>query len=102
MSIARIYQHPKSAMQSGRAKTEEWVLEFPPALARKPDPVMGWIGSADPQAQVRLSFATEAEAVAYAVRKNIGYTLELPKTRIVKPKSYSDNFAFGRSENWTH
>ena len=71
MSSARIYQLPKSAMQSGRAKSEGWVLEFPPSEARKPDPVRGWIGSADTQAQVRLTFDTQDEAVAYATRKGI-------------------------------
>ena len=25
---ARIYQRPKNAMQSGKARTQEWVLEF--------------------------------------------------------------------------
>ena len=102
MSTARIYQHPKSAMQSGRANTDEWMLEFPPSVAQRADPVMGWIGSADPQAQVRLKFATQEDAVTYATRRNIAYVLELPRTRAFKPKTYADNFAFGRSENWTH
>ena len=101
MSTARIYQHPKSAMQSGRA-TDEWVLEFPPSEARVADPLMGWIGSADTQAQVRLKFASRDDALAYADREGLAYALELPKTRIFKPKAYADNFAFGRSENWTH
>ena len=102
MSSARIYQLPKSAMQSGRAKSEGWVLEFPPCEARKPDPVRGWIGSADPQAQVRLKFETQDEAVAYATRKGISFAVELPQLRKFKPKAYADNFAFGRSDNWTH
>ena len=34
---ARIYQRPKNAMQSGRAHTNEWMLEFVPAEARKAD-----------------------------------------------------------------
>ena len=66
---ARIYQPPKNAMQSGRAATHEWVLEFEPSSPRRPDPLMGWIGSADTQAQVRLTFPTREEAVAYAERQ---------------------------------
>ena len=66
---ARIYQPPKNAMQSGWAATHEWVLEFEPSSPRRPDPLMGWIGSADTQAQVRLSFPTREEAVAYAERE---------------------------------
>ena len=99
---ARIYQPPKNAMQSGWAATEEWVLEFEPAAPRRPDPLMGWIGSADTQAQVILRFATREEAVAYAERQGLVYDLELPQTRQFKPKAYADNFRFGRMENWTH
>lgn len=99
---ARIYQPPKNAMQSGWAATEEWVLEFEPAAPRRPDPLMGWIGSADTQAQVILRFATREEAVAYAEKRGLAYDLELPQTREFKPKAYADNFRFGRMENWTH
>ena len=99
---ARIYQPPKSAMQSGRAGTDEWELEFEPASPRRPDPLMGWIGSADTQAQVRLSFQTREEAIAYAEKNGIAYDVELPQPRLIKPKAYADNFRYGRIENWTH
>ena len=99
---ARIYQPPKTAMQSGRAATHEWVLEFEPASPKRPDPLMGWIGSADTRTQVRLGFHTLDEAVAYAERNAIAYELELPQERRVKPKAYADNFKYGRIENWTH
>ena len=99
---ARIYQPPKTAMQSGWAKTHEWLLEFIPLSPRRPDPLMGWIGSADTQPQVRLSFATREEAVAYAERNGLSYEIELPQSRRIKPKQYADNFRYGRLENWTH
>jgi hypothetical protein len=99
---ARIYQPPKNAMQSGRAGTHEWALDFEPSSPRRPDPLMGWIGSADTQAQVRLTFATREEAVAYAEKNGIAFDLELPLERHVKPKAYADNFRYGRFENWTH
>lgn len=99
---ARIYQPPKNAMQSGRAATDHWLLEFESDSRRVADPLMGWIGGADTQSQVRLSFPTQAEAVAYAERNGIGYDLELPQARHIKPKAYADNFRFGRKENWTH
>ncbi len=63
---------------------------------------MGWFGSRDTQSQVRLRFPTQDEAVAYATRNAIEYDLELPLTRIRKPKIYADNFKYGRLENWTH
>ena len=34
MPTARIFQHPKNAMQSGRARTLRWTLEFEPAEAQ--------------------------------------------------------------------
>ena len=44
---ARIYQPAKTAMQSGTAKTHQWVLEFAPASEREVDPLMGWTSSSD-------------------------------------------------------
>ncbi len=99
---ARIYRQPKNAMQSGTAGTHEWMLEFEQAERRNPDPLMGWIGSADTQTQVRLRFDSAEEAVAYARRNGVTYQMELPHDRKMKPKAYADNFRFGRSENWTH
>jgi hypothetical protein len=100
---ARIYQQPKTAMQSGRAGTQEWILAFEPESRQRPDPLMGWISGSDTEAsELRLRFDTREEAVAYAEKRGIRYELELPRPRRFVPKSYSDNFRFGRVENWTH
>jgi hypothetical protein len=99
---ARIYQRPKTAMQSGVAGTREWVLDFPPAEPRRADPLMGWIGSADTQAQVSLRFDSREEAVAFAEKRGFAYEVETVRPRHIRPKAYADNFRFGRSENWTH
>jgi len=99
---ARIYQPPKNAMQSGRAGTDEWLLEFEPSERRRADPLMGWSGSADTQAQVRLRFPTKEDALAYAARHGITCEVELPLVRKIRPAVYADNFKFGRAENWTH
>jgi hypothetical protein len=99
---ARIYQPPRNAMQSGRAGTDHWVLEFEPNGRRVADPLMGWIGGAGTQSQIRLSFATRQEAVSYAEREGLAYDLELAHSRQIKPKAYADNFRSGRMENWTH
>jgi hypothetical protein len=99
---ARIFQQPKPATQSGVAGTHDWVLDFEPAAARRADPLMGWTGSADTQAQVRLRFDSRDAAVAYAERNGIAYALEPTPPRRFHPKVYADNFRFGRAENWTH
>ena len=89
---ARIYQPAKSAMQSGRANTRHWLLEFEQSEKRRIDGLMGWTGSADTQAQVRLKFPSRGEAVAYAKKHGIIYDLKEPQARRVRPKSYTDNF----------
>lgn len=99
---ARIYQPPKSAMQSGRAGTDEWVLEFEPNVATRPDPLMGWIGSTDTLSQVQLRFETREEATGFAQARAIPYVVELAQIRQVRPKAYAENFAYARREMWTH
>jgi len=99
---ARIFQQPKTAMQSGIAGTDEWVLDFEPTGRQRQDPLMGWNGGAPTQSQVRLRFPSQADAVAYAERNGLAYDLEIPPVRVHKPKAYADNFKYGRLENWTH
>ena len=100
--LARIYKPAKTAMQSGKAKTHAWVLEFVPASARTIDPLMGWTSSGDMNGQVRLKFETEEEAVSYAERHGIAFELFEPQTPPLILKSYADNFAPGRKQPWTH
>jgi hypothetical protein len=89
---ARIFQKPKNAMQSGRAGTQRWILEFAPAEARKPDPLMGWAGSGDTQRQLRLAFATREAAVAYAEKNGIEVEVMSAPERRLKIQAYADNF----------
>ena len=89
---ARIFQKPKNAMQSGRAGTQRWFLEFAPAEARKADPLMGWAGSGDTQRQLRLSFATRDEAIAYAAKNGIEVEVMPTPVRTLKIQAYADNF----------
>ena len=96
MSKVRINQPTKNAMQSGRGKLGTWVLEHEPGAAKQPDPLMGWIGSSDTKGQVKLCFASRDEAVAFAKRNGLDYTVAEPKVRHIKPKDYSANFAYDR------
>jgi ETC complex I subunit-like protein len=100
--VARIYKPAQTAMQSGPARTKEWVLEFEPDAPREIDPLMGWTSSRDMKQQLRLSFDTKEEAVAYAERCGIAYALSEPKPRRAVRKAYADNFRFGRKGAWTH
>lgn len=93
---AKIYRPAKTAMQSGRAKTHRWLLEFERPTPGRPDALMGWNSMPDTISQVKLSFATREEAVAYAEAKQIPYTIQEPKSAEVKPKAYAENFSFNR------
>ncbi len=92
MPHVRIYQRPKNAMQSGRARTDRWLLEFEPGEAKRPDPLTGWAGSGDTREQVRLSFATSEAAVAYAEKHGLDYTIVPAPPQTLKLQAYADNF----------
>ncbi len=91
MANVRIYQPAKTAMQSGRKKTEKWVLEFEP-VAKQIDPLMGWTSSEDTRNQVRMRFPTKEAAIAFAEKNGLNYRVHEPHARRIKPKSYASNF----------
>lgn len=99
----RIYKPARNAMQSGKGKTGFWILEHEATAPRTADPLMGWTSSADTRQQLKLTFDTKEEAIAYAEREGLAYTVmpEVPAGKVIR-KSYSDNFKFGRTDNWTH
>ncbi|HSZ75170.1 MAG TPA: ETC complex I subunit [Rhizomicrobium sp.] len=99
---ARIYRPAKNAMQSGRALTKKWLLEYEPESKRAPDPLMGWTSSSDMLSQVWLDFDTREEAIAYAEKHGIEYQVFEPHEIRRAPKSYADNFRYDRKVPWSH
>ena len=100
----RIYQPARNAMQSGMARTKDWVLEFPAADPRKIDPLMGWTSSDDTQSQVRLRFDTRKQAEDYARENGLDYVVQEPQQRAlnIRARGYGENFATDRHAPWTH
>ena len=94
---ARIYLPAQTAMQSGRAGSKRWRLEYDAEQAREIDPLMGWTSSADMPQQVSLSFESRDHAVAFAEDRGMPYRVEEPQVRTVRPKAYSDNFLYDRA-----
>jgi hypothetical protein len=97
----------KNAMQSGVANTDTWVLRSAQAGSPHADPLMGWSGGRNTTAQLKLTFASCDEAIAYAQRHGLSYVVQdttsndsvLPRTG----KSYAQNFATHRRGGvWTH
>ena len=101
---ARIYKPARTAMSSGTAKTKDWLLEFVSETPREIDPLTGWTGSRDTQAQVRIRFASREEAEDYAKDKGIEYTVLRPQGRAsnIRAGGYGENFATTRRGSWTH
>ena len=91
MIKAKIYKPTKTAMQSGRRNTKNWLLEFD-TLDTGIDPLMGWQTSKDTMSEVKLEFLSKDQAINYAKKNNIDYYIVEPqKSKIIK-KSYADNF----------
>jgi hypothetical protein len=89
---ARLYQRPKHALQSGRARTGEWLLEFERDDRMRADPLTGWSGSGFTAGQVQLRFATQEAALAYASANGLEVELVPLGPRRLKIQAYADNF----------
>jgi len=96
MARARIYRPAKTAMQSGLARTQKWVLDYEPASPREPDPLMGWATAQDTLNEVHLRFDTLEAAIDFAQKNRLDYAVVEPKERVIRPKSYADNFRYDR------
>ena len=99
---ARIYRPAKTAMQSGKANSQDWVLEFEPESPRQIDPIMGYTSSGDMKSQIHMRFDTRDDAVAYATRNGIAFRVAEPKESKRRRVAYADNFRFDRRQPWTH
>ena len=78
-------------MQSGKGNTKNWLLKFD-TLNTDIDPLMGWVSSKDTMSEVKLEFSTKDEAINYAKKNNIDYSVIEPQKRKIIKKSYTDNF----------
>ncbi len=91
---AKIYRPAKSAMQSGAANTQDWVLEYELKTPRRPEDLMGWTSSGDTLNQVQLRFPSREAAVAFAEGNGWEYSVSLAHEKTVRPRSYLDNFKY--------
>lgn len=89
---ATIYKPAKTAMQSGKAGGDFWLLEFEKSEGFKIDPIMHWVASSNMQKQVILKFPSQAKAIEYARKHNIEFNLITPKAKKIILRSYASNF----------
>jgi hypothetical protein len=78
-------------MQSGKARTKFWILEFNKSNSNK-DFVMGWTSSSNTDEQIKLKFETQEQAIAYAKENNIQFDIIAHKKNKLIIKAYADNF----------
>ena len=100
--LARIFKPSRTAMQSGTAKTEQWMLVYEPEAPLSVEPLMGYTSSGDMRRQIKLSFDSKELAIAYAERNGIPYEVFEAQDPQPNLQSYSDNFRYGRPQPWTH
>ena len=91
MKKANIFIPAKTAMQSGKAKSTRWILQFE---TKNPttNPLMGWESSSDTLNEIKLSFSSKEKAIEYAKKNNISYKVINHKQRKFTIKSYAENF----------
>ena len=91
MKKAKIFKPTKTAMQSGLAKSEKWVVEY---IVDQPgiNPLMGWESSTDTLSELKLEFSSKEKAIEYAKKNKIEFEIIEEKIRKIVKKSYSDNF----------
>ena len=92
MTVARIVEADRKTTQSGKAGTGRWTLEFERSQPQRPDPLTGWNGSGDTRTQVRLSFASKDDAIAYATSHGLAFHLVPAAPASLKIQAYADNF----------
>ncbi len=101
--LAKIYRPARNAMQSGTAKSQEWLLEFESETPRTVDPLMGWIS------ECRHQHAGAHDGSRRARRRSSSPSARASPSRSTEPreakrviKAYADNFSAYRKRQWTH
>ena len=91
MKKAKIYKPSKTAMQSGHARYDKWVVEYITDETGI-NPLMGWESSTDTFGELKLEFSSKEKAIEYAKKNNINFQVIEPKKSNFIIKSYADNF----------
>ena len=89
LPAVRIHRPARSVTQSGPGR-RRWVLEFEATGRRPIDPLMGWTGTDDTLAQIRLEFRNLQGAIDFAEKQGWRYEVEEPPARRYRPKNYAE------------
>mmetsp|Transcript_3168 Transcript_3168/g.7810 ORF Transcript_3168/g.7810 Transcript_3168/m.7810 type:complete len:187 (-) Transcript_3168:305-865(-) len=90
---AKIFQPAKASTSSGKLVATKWRIAFP-TPERWTNNLMGWTSTRDPLSNTSFDFNSVEQATAYAEAMGCKYVVVKPKSYLVKPKNYSDNFVW--------
>ena len=91
---ALIYRPSRNVMQSGRAQTHKWLIQFNSNVPRWENPMMGWSSSRDTVQGITLKFESKEDAIKYAQEQGWAYEVKEDKQTPIRPKNYADNFLY--------
>ena len=89
---AKAYKNTTSSTQSGKKRTDYWVLEPLCPKNHVKDDLMGWSGGGDIKNQIKLKFSSINDLERYAKKNKISLEIIQPKEKKIIIKSYADNF----------
>ena len=89
---AKVYKNISSVTQSGKHKSDYWVLEPICSKNYVRDNLMGWSGGSDIKQQIKLKFTSLNDLERYAEQNKIFIEIIKPKEKKIIIKSYADNF----------
>ena len=69
----KIYKPSKTAMQSGRGNTKQWLAEYMSEVSTTKDTLMGWTSSSDTRSQIKIFFNTKEQAIKWAKKIIISF-----------------------------
>ena len=87
----KIFKNAKTPTQSG-SKDFCWSLELEPKGSRYIEEMARWTATNDTSSQLKLTFSSKEEAISYAKKHNIEFSLAKEQHKIFRPKSYAENF----------
>ena len=87
-----IFKPAQSATQSGLGKSNSWKMKFPCDVTKYDYKLMSWSGTRDPYAQLNLNFPSKETAINFAESRSFDYKIVEPQIKLVRKKSYSENF----------
>jgi ETC complex I subunit conserved region len=94
----RILRPSRAAMQSGRGRLKQWLIEPELITPKRPEAMNGWVSAGDTlTSQLKIRFSSREEAETFAQKQGWKVVVDAPNERRVIPQNYGDNFRIQRS-----